>query len=151
MSHAAELRACLETMDVDGVRRLWAAVSPHLAQPKDDEEAIATMHIARTGSESIHKHLRCYSHSWLTERGLPSHLPDQLKPLADRLYPRIVSAVGIAVKARNPDYQPAADEIRKAMEVAVMEADADGRLTDDEYVRQRMREARKRTIDKLYR
>jgi hypothetical protein len=70
---------------------------------------------------------------------IPSMLPDELKPRAERMYPMIVSGVGIAVKAKNPLFQPVADEVRKAMEIAVREADADQRLTDVPFVRQRMR------------
>jgi hypothetical protein len=144
------MRECLETADVHNVRELWRKAAPHLPQPRDDEEALETLHYARTVSGAISDSLRCYSHRWLEERGLPSGLPDQLKPRADRLYPRIVSAVGVAVCMRNPEEAPAGLEIRKAMVNAVLDAEADGRLTDSPYVRLRIAEARAKERRKLF-
>lgn len=142
MAHSGEMRRCLEALDLVGLRRLWAAVSPHLPQPKTDAEALTVAHIARTASESIPMRMRAWSHRWLLERELPSQLPDHLKPSAERLYPRVVQGVGISVNARDPELRPVAVEVRKAMEAAVLEADADGRLSDSAYVRERMAEAR---------
>jgi hypothetical protein len=136
------MRECLETADVHSARELWRKAAPHLPQPKDDDEALRTIHYARTCSDAISTPARCYSHCWLTERGLPSGLPDRLKKRAERIYPRIVSAVGVAVRMRNPEEAPAGLEIRKAMVNAVLEAEADGRLTDSQHVRRRIAEAR---------
>ena len=98
---------CLEEVDVAGVRRLWQHVSPHLPQPKDDAEALATIHVARTQSEAIGFRLRAYSHRWLIDRNLPSMLPDIMGPKAERTYPRVVEAVGISVTAVDPAFLPA--------------------------------------------
>lgn len=68
LQHAAEFRRCLEQLDVPGIRKLWAHVSPHLAQPKTDLEALTTLHIARTQAESLPLRLRQYSYKWLRER-----------------------------------------------------------------------------------
>lgn len=70
-------------------------------------------------------------------------MPDDLKPKAERIYPRIVSAVGIAVKATNPRRKSHALAIQSAMSDAVAEAYADGK-TDPAFVSQRMKEARER-------
>ena len=75
---------------------------------------------------------------------MPSHLPDDLKPKAERMYPRIAEGVGISVNVRNPLLKPAATEVRKAMEDAVSDAYADGR-TDPAFVTKRMQEARDKT------
>lgn len=144
------MRTCLETADVHTARELWAKAAPHLPQPKDDVEALKTIHYARTVSEAISVPLRCYSHSWLTERGLPSGLPDHLKQRAERVYPRIASAVGLAVRMRNPEEAPAGVEIRKAMEYAVLEAEADRRLVDSPFVKRRIEEARARERKALF-
>src|SRR3954467_7435744 len=144
------MRECLETADVHSARELWRRAAPHLPQPKDDAEALKTIHYARTVSEAISDPLRCYSHCWLTERGLPSGLPDRLKQRAERVYPQIASAVGLAVQMRNAEEALAGVEIRKAMEYAVLEADADGRLTDSPFVKMRVEEARAKERRKLF-
>jgi hypothetical protein len=135
-------RRSLETLDTAEGFRLWAHAFPHLPPPENDDGMLTVMHIARTQSESLPFRLRAYSHKWLCERDLPSQLPDHLKQPAERIYPRVASAVGISYNFMNPDFAPAADPIRKAMEGAVMDADADGRLTDSPFVKARMYEAR---------
>jgi hypothetical protein len=70
MDVGAAMRQCMEELDVDGIRRLWAEVSPHLPQPRDDADALATCHLARTATRSMPFPLRAYSHQWLLERGL---------------------------------------------------------------------------------
>jgi len=148
MSVPDELHRCLDELDIQGLRRLWSQVAPHLHQPQNDAEAEASLHMARTLAESIAVRKRVYSHCWLTDRGLPSQLPDHLRLPLERVGPRIVEGVGIAVRARDPDLQPVADEAQKAMCNVVEEMYADGD-TDPELVKSRMREARlkvKRTL-----
>jgi hypothetical protein len=76
------------------------------------------------------------------ERGLPSGLPDHLKPKADRIYPRTVEAVGVAVLATSADGVTRARAIEKAMSDAVAECYADGER-DPEIIKSRMAEARR--------
>jgi len=140
--YADAFRRCLIELDVVGVCDLWFRVSPHLPQPKNNEEALTTLHYARTQTRSIPVRLRCYSHAWLTERGLPSGLPDPLKAKAARLYPHKVSAVGVAVLATSEANLPRARAIEKAISDAVMECYADG-VTDIAVIRSRMDEARR--------
>src|SRR5579872_6695472 len=123
--HSAEFRRCLVELDVAGVRKLWRHVSPHLPQPASDADALATIHVARTQTESIPLKLRAWSHRWLLDHGFPSMLPDPLKPSAERLYPRVVEGVGISVNFRSPILQPITGLVRGAMEDAVSEAYAD--------------------------
>lgn len=78
--HAAEFLRCLETMDVEGIRRLWAHVSPHLPVPKTQGEWLYTMHMARSASDRVRLSRRQYSHRWLQERGFGSLLPEPLWP-----------------------------------------------------------------------
>jgi hypothetical protein len=141
MNHADAFRQCLIDLDVVGVCDLWFRTAPHLPQPKNNDEALVTLHYARTQAGSIPVRLRCYSHSWLCERGLPSGLPDWLKPKAARLYPHKVNAVGIAVKALSVASAPRAQAIEKAMSDAVLECFADG-VTDSNVIKARMDEAR---------
>jgi hypothetical protein len=143
MNYEAQFRQCLIDLDVVGVCDLWFHVAPHLPQPKNNEEALATMHYARTQAGSIPLKLRCYSHAWLCERGLPSGLPDHWKPRANRLYPHKVNAVGIAVKAMSAASVPRARAIEKAMSDAVLECYADG-VTDPDIIKTRMDAARLR-------
>lgn len=150
MDLSAEMRRALEECDVGTVRQLWARMSPHLPQPQSDAETLACIHRARTEARSIPLNLRFYSHRWLEDRGWPSGLPDELKPRAKRLYPQIASAVGIAVKIGDPQLSAAAVEIRGAMECAVFEAEADGKLLDAPFVKGRMMEARTKAKKQLF-
>lgn len=149
MSHV-QFRALLEEGDVDGLVRGWRELFPGMPQPASREQAEIVMHRARTEAASITLRARAYSHRWLTERNFPSGLPDRLKPSAERLYPRRVAGVGISVNTRSPILRPAMIEVRKAMEGAVLEAEADGRLTDDAFVATRMAAAKDRELRALF-
>lgn len=140
MSHQDLFRQYLEAANVDGVRRLWEHVHPHLPVPIKDNDVLAAIHIARTQMISIEFKLRAYSHRWLVDNGYPSMLPDELKPKAERIYPRIAEAVGIAVAASSPLLKPVAKSIERAMSDAVEEAFASGRK-EPEFVKARMKEA----------
>lgn len=150
MDNSDAMRRCLEELDVPAARSLWRQMAPHLPQPKDDAEALVCLHRARTEARSMPLRLRAYSHRWLTDAGWPSGLPDALRPRAERMYPKVASAVGIAVKMRDPAFAAAAAEIRGAMEYVVLEADADGRLEDARFVRGRMQEARIKARKQLF-
>lgn len=141
-----DFRAALEAGDVRLCRRMWASFFPDMPQPDDAE---AAMHLARTASATVSFKARAWSHRWLTERGLPSQLPDRLKPSAERLYPRIAEGVGISVNCRNPLLKPAMIEVREAMEHAVADCYANGD-TDPAIVRPRMAEAREKTLLQLF-
>ena len=153
MRHSAEFRRCMEDLDVPQARKLWTHVFPHLPAPATDGDMLAQLHMGRTASKSVRFRLRAYSHAWLLGEGLPSMLPDELRPRAQRVYPVIAHAVGIATRAeiRTPEDAAKWDHIRKAMEGAVMEAAEEGKITDSAFVRARMAEARKAAIDFIYR
>lgn len=110
LQHAAEFRRCLVQLDVAGIRKLWAHVSPQLPQPKDDDEALHTLHLARTKCENLPEKLKAYSRAWLDE-------------LAGR--PRIVNAVGVAIMAP-PHRMRRALDIRTDMLNAVSVAHREG-------------------------
>ena len=118
-------RQALIECDVTAVRQLWAFVSPQLPQPKDNAETLIGIHVARTGAKSIPVKDRLYSHAWLTERALPSQLPDHLKQSAERVYPSIVDGVGIAVKATQ-DKHDLGKALTRAMSDAVADCYANG-------------------------
>ena len=103
------------------------------------------LHHARTQAASMPLNLRAYSHRWLLDHGYPSGLPDELKPRAERIYPRVASAVGISVNVRSAFMKPVAEALRGAMSDAVMDAYADGK-TDPAFVSARMREAREKIM-----
>lgn len=134
------MRAALAALDVGLMRRMWAAISPHLPQPQSDADALIAMHMARTASESITLADRVYSHRWLTERALPSQLPDRLRPSAEQVVPRVVTSVGIAVKSQYPVVH---DAITGAMQAAVEDCYANGDEAP-EIVKPRMMEARRK-------
>lgn len=144
----SEFRYCLEQLDVVGIRKLWRHVSPHLPQPKDDHEALVTIHQARTRAESMAMRLRFYSHRWLLDNGYESGLPDRLKPSAERVYPRVVEAVGISCNATSSLFRPITGIIQGAMSDAVLECYADGER-QPEIVKGKMMEARRKTISNL--
>lgn len=148
LDHSAEFRRCMVELDIVTMRKLWRHVSPHLPQPKTDEETLAALHLARTQARSMPLKLRAYSHRWLTERGIPSQLPDQLRPKAERMYPVVADAVGISVNAKSSILQPIVPLIRGAMESAVLESYADGQK-DPSIIKVRMNEAKLTTVRKL--
>jgi hypothetical protein len=145
---ATAFLALLEAGDIAGLQKAWAKISPHLPRPETREAAEIVMHHARTQNRGVTLKARAWSHRWLIERSLPSGLPDELKPKAERMYPVIVDGVGIVVKASNPRLQPLADEVRREMEVAVADAYADGNK-DPAFVKARMEEAKSRTYRTL--
>lgn len=140
MDHSGDMQRCLRDLDVVGVRRLWREVSPYLPQPASDEEAVIALHHARTQSPFLRLKERAWSHRWLVDHGYPSGLPDELRPRAERMYPRIVDAVGISVRSRYPEIKVG---VARAMSDAVAECYVDKR-TDVAFVRARMMEARER-------
>jgi hypothetical protein len=145
--YTGQFRQALEDGDSMMLWKMWQHAMPHLPQPKTLEQAEIIMHRARTEAETITLDKRAYSHAWLLERTLPSGLPDHLKAKAERLYPRIVEAVGIAVKMPLI-LKEVGLEIQKAMSDAVENAYADGN-TDPDFIKERMAEARKLTLKRL--
>lgn len=141
-------RQCLIDIDVTTMRKLWAYMMPHL-QPGTDDDIAISIHHARTLTKVIGFKHRAYSHAWLAERALPSGLPDRLRPRAERMYPRVVPGVGLSVNFRSPDLQPVKVAVQGAMEDAIREVHADGKILDSPLVRQRMAEARKRVFREL--
>lgn len=148
MQHSVEMRRCLIDCDVAAIRKLWQHVSPHLPQPETDADALVSIHFARTMAVFVPFKLRAYSHRWLLDSGYPSGLPDNLKPKAERIFPRIVDAVGISVNTKSDLFKPIRLMVRGAMEDAVMECYADNRK-EPEFVKSRMQEARQKTVRKL--
>jgi hypothetical protein len=148
MLGAAAFRAALEAGDFRQLRRISEQAEPHLPRLTDDQAEIV-MHDARTRARSMPLWKRLWSHRWLSERGHESGLPDRLRPSAEQVTPRIVAAVGISVKTTSAIIAPAAEAIRNEMELAVKEADADGRLEDSPFVRARILEARARALRQL--
>lgn len=146
---SAAFRQLLEDGDIDGLRSAWAQLFPAMPQPETRHDAEIVMHSARTVASSIPFNKRAYSHCWLVERMLPSQLPDNLKPKAERLYPRVVGGVGISVNMRSEWMKPAALEVRAALEHAVLEAYADGR-EEPAFIRQRMKEVKHRKVRALF-
>lgn len=148
VDHHIEFRRCLSECDVVSIRKLWKHVCPHLHQPSTDHETLATIHCARTQSIWLDIRDRAYSHHWLLDHGLPSALPDNLKDKAERMYPKVVEGVGIAVRVSSEFLQVVAPVLLTAMSNAVMDAYAEGH-TDPPFVKDRIQEARKKVITQL--
>lgn len=140
MSLATVVRDALLSLDVGLMRQAWAQASPHLPQPASDADALAAMHMARTSAESLPLRARVYSHRWLAERGLPSQLPDRLRPATERVEPRAVAVVGVSVNSR---YAVVGEAIEAAMVHAVQDCYANGD-TSPEIVKPQMMAARRR-------
>ena len=150
MDSAAALKQCLEEMDVNALRSLWHLVAPDSPQPETDFEAMATMHMARTKMKILTKRQRYYSHRWVLDHNCISLLPDEEKPLAERMYPQIKRSVGISVNSGSSLIGPAIPIIRSAMENAVLEAYGDGRGDDIPFVKERMAQARTKAVKLLF-
>ncbi len=137
-----DFRRILEELDISG----FALISRALGMKfKDDASAEVTMHHARTQVEAISFDMRAYSHAWLTERGFPSGLPDELRPRAQRLYPVVAEAVGVSVRGLGNVVTPLSDVVERAMSDAVAECYADGERRSD-IVKARMAEARHKAM-----
>jgi hypothetical protein len=141
MKHSAEMRRCLIECDVVQMRRLDQHLMPHLAALSDDD-VLTTIHIARTCADFLSVQARAYSHRWLLDRGLPSELPDRLRPRAERMYPRVVDAVGVASHS-GPGRKSAFNQaIQQVMVDAAAEAYADGHGSEPQIVKARILEKR---------
>lgn len=105
MQHADEFRRCLTDLDVVGVRKIWAHICPHLPQPVTRDDALYSMHLARTKMDKLHPMQKHYSELWLKER----------------MVGRIACSVGLSVLApRRRKTQ--AEDIRGAMTEAVTDS-----------------------------
>lgn len=144
-----EFSRCMVELDVAGVRKLWAFVQPNLPQPRSDEQALITLHMARTRSDTLAIKLRAYSHRWLLDQGYPSQLPDALKPKAERMYPKVVGAVGLSINFTAKELKPAALLIERAMSDRVNDMYAGGEERP-EVVRKSMNEAGAKERKKLF-
>jgi len=149
MNLAGEMQKCMVVLDVERARQLWPIAFPHLPPITNNGEALQMLHLARTASEMLNTRLRFYSHQWLLERNLPSALPDHLRPSAERMYPRVVKAVGTAVHTSSDWIRPIIPLVRAAMSNAVLETFADGHEDDSDIVRRRILEAKQTTVRKL--
>lgn len=138
------IRQCLVDLDTGVARKILPG-----AAEMTEEALITGMHYSRTACGSLLFRERAYSHAWLTERGMPSGLPDHHRPRAQRMYPCVVPGVGISVNFSSSALRPVALEVREAMEEAVLEVHADGQLNNSVLVRSRMNEARKRVYKEL--
>lgn len=148
--HRAEFVRIMEALDVGAARRIWRHVFPKLPPLKDDHSILTMLHVARTKTDILADKLRFYSHCWLRDHGLShaSLLPDWLKSRAEKMYPVLSEAVGIAVRTNSPVLAPIRDLMQGAMENAVLEAYAD-RRTEPAFVRKRMFEAKAKAVKKL--
>lgn len=135
-------RQCLANLDIATARNAWTAAFPSYPPLGSDHEVLAMLHHARTSARSSSLNDRAYSHRWLCDHGLPSGLPDYLKPSAERLYPVTVGVVGVATKTRSK----LSGDIRNAMETAVRETYADGHANQPDIVHARMMEMRQRVL-----
>ena len=126
VTHAAEFRRCLVDLDIAGIRRLWAHVSPHLPQPANDEEALYTLHLARTKTPTLPLSLRTYSKKWLQERqvgriaygvGIAIAAPLHRRKQALSVRAAMSDAVTRAVNA-GVSLETESDEIKKRMLIA---------------------------------
>ncbi len=108
------------------------------------------IHFTRAGMRSMPFKLRAYSHAWLINNGWPSALPANMRPGAERVYPVVKAAVGISLNSNSTFIRPAVPIIRRAMENAVMDCHAEGKIEDALLVKDRMNDAKDYTIRKLF-
>jgi hypothetical protein len=147
--YSAAVRECLESGDIALMRKLWKHIAPHLPQPRNDEEALITLHMARTASTTVDTKKRMYSHCWLKERSYPSQLPDPMRASAERMYPIVVKAVGTSINASSALFREVLVPVRAAVREAILEIHADGKIDDSTLVKRRILEAKQATVRKL--
>jgi hypothetical protein len=68
MEHSAEILRCLVEVDARGIRKVWNHMAPGMPQPKDDEEALIGIHLARLKLPTMTERQRNYSRRFLAER-----------------------------------------------------------------------------------
>jgi hypothetical protein len=136
-----QFHEALERLDIPLLRKIWLHVRPNMPHAASDEEALVVAHMTRTQVPSIRFKLRAYSHAWLIERGLPSQLPDKLRPKAERIYPVIIPAVGIATRNNH--------EVARAIRRAMVEAVLDAGIHDPILTKRAILAARAKTRSKL--
>jgi hypothetical protein len=146
--HSAMLE-CLRELDVKGIRQLWHLIAPNMPQPDNDHDALCTMHYARTTMKVLPARARFYSHRFLLDHNLPSGLPIDERPKAERMFPQVASSVGIAVGTKSDLFKPIVPIVRSAMENAVLEIYDDKKQDDIVLLKSRMSEARKTVVRKL--
>jgi hypothetical protein len=149
-AHHAEMQRCILELDAVAVQKLWRHIAPHMSQPQSDEEALAGLHMARTGLAAAPFPARAYSHSWLMERGLPSQLPDRLKPRAERLYPWIVTAAAFSINFRSKFLRPIESLVTGAISKRMCELWAEHKKAPDaQLVLKEICDTKNATIKKL--
>ncbi len=153
MGASSAFRSALCDGDIHRTRYLWAHISPGMPQPENDGEAEVIMHQARTAADSVPMSQRIYSHAFLAERGLPSQLPDGMKPVAERKGPPVIfsaALIGVGTTSSSPHRRDEAKAMEKAMADAVGDMITCG-ITDKGRIAKRMWEAREAFIQKRMR
>lgn len=130
--HAAEFRRCLIDLDVVQIRRLWKHIAPGMSQPKNDMEALHTMHLARVSMKgSLHPRLIEYSTKWLDERrrldmvakavGISVNAPPHRAKQASNIHEAMKDSVYDSIRA-GIDIDLEAAEVRRRMNIARLKA-----------------------------
>lgn len=109
MDVSAEFRRCLIELDVEGSKKLWAYLAPHLPQPENDDAALYTLHLARTKAKSVPLRHRLYSQAWLEERSRSERRA-------------IAHAVGVAVGFPGVPLRPRQEDVRDAMSESALDS-----------------------------
>lgn len=115
MGARREFQQALRDRDIPALMRLSKVLFPADQQPKDERDALAMMHIARTGASFLSMAARSYSHFWCQDNGVPSMLPAHLLPKAERFRPTVKKAVGIALATGKEWLKPAIPILGMAM------------------------------------
>lgn len=148
MSARSEFRAALRDRDIPLLIKASAVLFPDAPVPTE-AEALVQMHVARTMQGWMTIEERSYSHFWLLEQGLPSMLPPELLPKADRYRPEAKSAVGIVYATGKEWLKPAAPIIGMAMAKAVSD-NAELIETDPELLRDKIAFAKSDEFQRLF-
>lgn len=150
--HAALMRQCLRDIDVNGMRKLHTHVFPQYPAG-DDASILLNIHVARVRARWLNLKARAYSHRWLLDNGYPSDLPDHLKPKAERLYPRVVTATAYAFGGvfGSPHLRPLKKEVEAAVHTVILDTYATDKVDaiDHDKLRAHMHATKDQTIRKL--
>lgn len=135
---------CIREIDHELAMKLWKHIRPRDPQPENDLQAVIMLHYARTKIASMPEGLRLYSHCFLRDYGIPSALPDHLRPKAERLYPVGTRSVGVSSGKAGGGKTVFNLAVQKVMSDAVLETYADGHIDNPQKIKARILEMRAR-------
>jgi hypothetical protein len=140
VEHGAELRRCLIAADVAGLIKLWAHISPHLAD-QSPAQALLALHMARCEAKYISLKLKAWSKAFLADHGIQKIDGRWTEGLPNPVV--IAESVGIASRSVSGRVLPFNRKVMTSMDGALQNARAKG-VTEAPMQREAMLKAREK-------